>query len=441
MQSAKPAGSDRMIENRTFDEIAVGDSASLSRTVTQQDIELFAIISGDVNLAHMDQAYADADMFHKIIAQGMLEAGLISAVLGTKLPGPGTIYLGQDLRFLHPVSIGDRITATLTVTEKHPEKRDLVLDCRCTNQDGELVISGTAYVRAPAEKVRRPRVELPEVQLSRHARFRALLAAHGRARTAGHGGRPSLRRQCAGRGGRGGSGRSHHPDPGRPEGEDPQGGRGGEGRHCGISAGRCPAQRSGGGRGRGAGQTRRGRASDEGLAAYRRIDARRPAAGHRPADRTMAQPCLSDGRAELSATAADDRRSGEYRARSRTEARHRAERHRSGPCDGDREAARGAAVGHRDRQPELHSTLDAAALCKMADRGQITGGLVDGPLAFDNAVSPAAAAEKGIVSKVAGKADISWSRTWRREISWPSNSSFCGADAAGVVLGARAPIF
>ena len=126
MQSAKPAASDRMIENRTFDEIAVGDSASLSRTVTQQDIELFAIISGDVNPAHMDPAYADADMFHKIIAQGMLEAGLISAVLGTELPGPGTIYLGQDLRFLHPVSIGDRITATLTVTEKHPEKGDLV---------------------------------------------------------------------------------------------------------------------------------------------------------------------------------------------------------------------------------------------------------------------------------------------------------------------------
>ncbi len=97
MQSARPGGSDRMIENRTFDEIAVGDSASLSRTVTQQDIELFAIISGDVNPAHMDPAYPDAAMFHKIIAQGMLEAGLISAVLGTKLPGPGTIYLGQDL--------------------------------------------------------------------------------------------------------------------------------------------------------------------------------------------------------------------------------------------------------------------------------------------------------------------------------------------------------
>ena len=112
-------------------------------------------------------------MFHRVIAHGMLSAGLISNVLGTKLPGPGTIYLGQDLRFTAPVDIGDTITATLTVAEKHPEKGDLVLDCSCTNQKGHVVISGKAFVRAPRDKVRRPRVELPEVQISRHDRFRA----------------------------------------------------------------------------------------------------------------------------------------------------------------------------------------------------------------------------------------------------------------------------
>src|SRR5579862_6989345 len=95
--------SQEMIENRTFDEIAIGDKASLSRTVTQQDIDLFALVSGDVNPAHMDPSYAQTDIFHRVIAHGMLGAGLISSVLGTKLPGPGTIYLGQDLRFLHPV--------------------------------------------------------------------------------------------------------------------------------------------------------------------------------------------------------------------------------------------------------------------------------------------------------------------------------------------------
>ncbi len=118
MNIVKSSASDGMIENRTFDEIAIGDGASLSRKVSQRDIDLFAVISSDVNPTHMDPAYAKADTFHKIIAHGMLGAGLISSVLGTKLPGPGTIYLGQDMRFLHPVSIGDTITATLKVTEK-----------------------------------------------------------------------------------------------------------------------------------------------------------------------------------------------------------------------------------------------------------------------------------------------------------------------------------
>ena len=173
---AIPEAPDTMIENRTFDEIVIGDSASVSRTVSQRDIDLFAVVSGDVNPAHMDPAYAETDMFHKVIAHGMIGAGLISNVLGTKLPGPGTIYLGQDLRFLYPVSIGDTITATLTVAEKRPEKGNLVLQCRCVNQNGETVITGTAHVRAPTEKVRRPRIELPEVQVSRHERFRTLLA-------------------------------------------------------------------------------------------------------------------------------------------------------------------------------------------------------------------------------------------------------------------------
>jgi acyl dehydratase len=165
-----------MIENRTFDEIAVGEGASVSRTVTKQDIELFAVVSGDVNPAHLDPAYAETSMFQRVIAHGMLGAGLISSVLGTRLPGPGTIYLGQDLRFRQPVGIGDTITATVTVREKRAEKRILLLDCTCTNQDGRKVITGTAEVIAPTEKVSRPRIELPEVRLSRHEHFRNLLA-------------------------------------------------------------------------------------------------------------------------------------------------------------------------------------------------------------------------------------------------------------------------
>jgi len=174
---------DHFIENRTFDEMIVGETASLSHTVAQRDIDLFAAVTGDVNPAHVDPEYAETDMFHHIIIHGMWGAGLISAVLGTRLPGPGTIYLGQELRFLHPVSIGDTMTATLTVREKKPAKSDVTLDCVCTNQRGETVIAGTAYTRAPTVKVRRPRVALPYVHVGRHDGMRAILdrAARGAA--------------------------------------------------------------------------------------------------------------------------------------------------------------------------------------------------------------------------------------------------------------------
>ena len=153
------------IENRTFDEISIGESARLKRTLTQKDIELFAIMSGDVNPAHVDAEYAKDDIFHKIIAQGMWGASLLSTVLGTELPGPGTIYLDQTLKFEHPVAIGDTITVILTVANKNLEKHIIELDCQCINQEGKTVISGLATVIAPTIKVKRKRVELPKVEL------------------------------------------------------------------------------------------------------------------------------------------------------------------------------------------------------------------------------------------------------------------------------------
>src|SRR5690242_11126651 len=145
------------IENRTFDEINMGDTASLVRTLTKEDIELFAVMSGDVNPSHVDEEYARSDMFHKIVAHGMWGGALISTLLGTKLPGPGTIYLDQTLKFTKPVGLGDTVTVKLTVTGKDVERHRVTFDCRCTNQRDELVISGTAQVIAPTEKVRRPR--------------------------------------------------------------------------------------------------------------------------------------------------------------------------------------------------------------------------------------------------------------------------------------------
>jgi acetate kinase len=164
-----------IIENRPFDDINLGDTASVVRIVAADDISLFAAVSGDVNPAHMDPDFARTDMFHGIIAHGMFGGALISTVLGTCLPGPGTIYLAQDLRFRRPVSVGDTITATVTVTEKVALHGNVKLDCVCTNQRGEKVITGVAEVRAPSAKIRRPRIELPEVRISRHERYHDIL--------------------------------------------------------------------------------------------------------------------------------------------------------------------------------------------------------------------------------------------------------------------------
>jgi len=153
------------LENRTFDEIALGESATIERTLTLEDIKLFAVMSGDVNPAHLDEEYANNEMFHKVIAHGMWGGALISAVLGTNLPGPGTIYIGQTLKFRRPVGIGDTITVCVTAANKDDNRKSIVFDCLCTNQHGKPIIEGTATVLAPAEKVRRPRPVLPEVLL------------------------------------------------------------------------------------------------------------------------------------------------------------------------------------------------------------------------------------------------------------------------------------
>jgi phosphate acetyltransferase len=159
------SGKINMIENKTFDEIKVGDSASLKRVLTQKDIELFAIMSGDINPAHVDAQYAKDDRFHKIVAHGMWGGALISAVLGTELPGPGTIYLHQTLDFLHPIALGDEISICITATKKNTAKKIIEFNCQCVNQHKDIVISGIAIVMTPIEKIKRARIELPEVEL------------------------------------------------------------------------------------------------------------------------------------------------------------------------------------------------------------------------------------------------------------------------------------
>ncbi|MDJ0762595.1 MAG: MaoC family dehydratase [Myxococcota bacterium] len=129
-----------------YEAIQVGDKASFSKTISESDVYGYAGITGDFNPVHIDQEAAAASAFKTRVAHGMISAGLISTVLGTKLPGPGTIYLGQELSFKAPVFFGDTVTAECTVIEKRDDKKILRLETAVKNQRGEVVLTGVATV-------------------------------------------------------------------------------------------------------------------------------------------------------------------------------------------------------------------------------------------------------------------------------------------------------
>jgi len=130
----------------TIDQLEVGQKASFSKTVTETDVYMFAGITGDVNPIHIDKEYAKNSIFKDRVAHGMLSAGFISAAIGVQLPGPGSIYSGQTLKFLAPVYIGDTVTATVEIIEIAAEKGRVILKTTCTNQDGKTVLDGEATI-------------------------------------------------------------------------------------------------------------------------------------------------------------------------------------------------------------------------------------------------------------------------------------------------------
>ncbi|MBZ8143599.1 enoyl-CoA hydratase, partial [Rubrivivax gelatinosus] len=143
---AKADGSAPTVSNVPFDEIQVGLTASVTHRVTMADIELFAAVSHNHNPLMLDAAFADAGPYRRVIAHGMWSASLLSGVLGSQLPGYGTVYRGQNLQFLHHVGLGDTITASVTVVEKNADTGSVVLRCLCENQDGVAIVRGTAEV-------------------------------------------------------------------------------------------------------------------------------------------------------------------------------------------------------------------------------------------------------------------------------------------------------
>jgi phosphotransacetylase/acyl dehydratase len=431
------------IENRTFDELNIGDSASLAHTLTYKDIQLFAAMSGDVNPTHVDPEFAKDDTFHQVIAHGMWGGALFSTVLGTELPGPGAIYLGQSLRFRRPVGLGDTITVAVRVAEKNTEKHRVTFDCQATNQKGETVITGTAEVIAPIDKIRRTRVVLPEVELRERGRGYRMLIERTRGvepiRTAVVHPVDSVSLVAAVEAAKAGlivpvlvgpenkiraAAENAQIDLGPYEIVSTEHSAAAAAQAVALArAGKVDALMKG------------ALHTDElmhavvdatnGLRTARRIS-------HVFAMDAPAYPkplFITDAAINIHPTLEDKR----HIIQNAIDLAHALQ---------IPQAPRVAILSAVETVTEkIKSTLDAAALCKMADRGQITGGILDGPLAFDNAVSEEAAKTKGIVSPLAGKADIFVVPDLEAGNMLAKQLQYLGeADAAGIVLGARVPI-
>jgi phosphate acetyltransferase len=433
------------IENKVFSEIKKGDSASLTHSCTMNDITLFAAMSGDMNPAHSDPAFAKKDIFHKIIAQGMWGEMFFATILGTELPGPGTIYLDQTLKFGHPMSPGDTLTITVTVVsiDKNPEKHIIELDCKCLNQMETVVISGIATVIAPTEKVKLKRPTLPAMEtmalegswynqlINLKKDFRplktavvhpvdtlSLLGAIDSAQAnliipvlVG----PKSRIVAAAKEGK--------LDISPYEIIDTQ--------HSHESAEKSVALA----KNRKVEALMKGAIhTDELMEAV--LDKMKGIRTNRRVSHVFSLHChhypkplfITDAAINISPTLEEKK-----------DIVQNAIDLFVGLGLGVPNVAIVSAVETiREKMP---STLDAASLCKMADRGQIQGGILDGPLGFDLAISPESAKVKGIHSIVAGHADIiivpdiESGNMLYKQMTFLSET-----EAAAIVLGASVPI-
>lgn len=429
------------LENVTFDELRIGQSAEHVRTLTLQDIQAFAAVSGDANPAHLDPEYANDTRFHGVIAHGMWGGALISAVLGTHFPGPGTVYLQQDLHFTRAMHIGDTLRVRVQVQDKDASKHHVTLSCEIVNQRGEPVLNGLARVIAPRQKVRRLASQTPRIQLfSPQAHLQALLGqAHALERV-----------RCA----------VVHPC------DEPS------------LSGALQAAAHG--------------LIEPVLVGPRlKIEAAAAEAGLNLLGLDMIDAAHSHAAAD---TAAEMALSGQVeilmKGSLHTDELLHAVLARPGLRTGRRmshvfrfevpsypkplwvtDAALNIAPTLQDKadivqnavdfatamgthcpkvavlaavetvNPDMPATLDAAALSKMSERGQIKGAIVDGPLALDNAISAQAAHIKHIDSPVAGSADILLAPNIESANMLAKQLEYlAGASACGLVLGARVPI-
>jgi phosphate butyryltransferase len=425
--------------NRTFDEIAVGETATATRTLAQNDLVVFAHASGNLNPLHLEGRQGEGDD-EAAVAPSMWVAALFSAVLGNRLPGPGTLYRAQAVRFLGRAYVGDTLEVRVTVREKRAGNV-VVLDGIVTNQRGAIIAEGECEVLAPTRRVALGNADLPDLVFHRHAKFDRLIAA-----CAGLAALPTAV--------------AHPCDAASLEGVA-------EAAKAGliipILVG--PAAKI---------QAAAATAGID-IAGFEMVDAPH---SHAAAARAVALVHEDRAAAVMKGALHSDellheiiKRDGGLRTKRRlshvfvldapglthlllvTDAAINILPDLMTKADIVQNAidlARSIGIARpkvaimsavETVNPAIPSSLDAAILSKMADRGQITGGIVDGPLAMDNAIDIDAARTKGIASLVAGHAEVLVVPNLEAGNMLAKNLTFVAhADAAGLVLGAAVPV-
>jgi phosphate acetyltransferase len=432
---------DQFVENKTFEEVQVGDQATITATLRPEDVEAWAAVTGNLNIFDLDPGPADTSMFGQGGGQAMWVASLFSTLAGTELPGLGSVTRHVDVDFKRPIIVGKPITATIVVEAKNPGDGTISLSCRANDTQGEAISTGVLNVTAPTEKRRYARRDLPKVQLRREDRYLDLLKlCQGLPRMA-----CAVVHPCSDDALKGAIEAAEH------ELIDP------------ILVG--PESKI------------RGLAAEIGLdiSAFPIVPSEH---SHHSAELAVGLVRSGEAQALMKGSLHTDELLHEV---LRKDAGLRTER-RISHCfllavptyprpiivtdaainilpdlmtkrdivQNAIEVARAVGIAEpkvailsavETITPEIPSTIEAAALCKMADRGQIKGGVLDGPLALDNAIDLGAAKTKGIVSPVAGGADIlvvpdlEAGNMLAKQLTFMAN-----AEAAGIVVGARVPV-
>jgi phosphotransacetylase/acyl dehydratase len=425
--------------NRTFAEIAVGESATTSHALTVTDIEALALASGDVEPLHI--ADIDGGSTGRTSVQGAASIALLAGLLSRRLPGPGSAIVGTQLRYAGALRVGDTLTATVTARSKDPATHRIEFECHCVNQRGEVLIDGVATVTASDERIAYSNLATPELILRRNDGFASLFqACRGLAPVT-----------CA----------IVHPcDRDSLRGSIEAATLGlivpvlvgpeakiravAEGEHIDLAPYRIVATEHS------------HAAADKAVAMARNGEVESLMKGSLHTDELMAAVV-----ATATGLRTDKRISHVFvmdvpaypRMLLVTDAAVNITPDlecKAGICQNAIRLAHVLGIAEpkvailsaiETVTPKIPSTVDAAALCKMADRGQIRGGLIDGPLAFDNAISEEAARIKGIVSPVAGRADVLLVPDLESgNILAKQLQYLAGAESAGIVLGARVPV-